>query len=52
MMTRFKPYPGFDPMDGDEPGMALSRDNPVRPMTEEEVERAHDKAASEDESGG
>ena len=30
----FSPYPGFDPCDGEEPGVRLSRDNPCLPARE------------------
>lgn len=32
MRPAFSPYPGFDPCDGDDPRVTLSRDNPCRPM--------------------
>lgn len=29
----FRPYPGFDPLDGDDTRVTLSLDNPTRPQS-------------------
>ena len=31
MLTAFAPFPGFDPLDGDDPRVRLSPDNPCAP---------------------